>query len=93
MILALEKENLKEGKGRLKRRCSACSIGQRCINTEKLKSLEKKGLPEYDRPPVSPPQEEDRGSDLGDPPDSPVSSRTRSRKRTGSDAGEKQAII
>lgn len=51
MVLALEKEYKKEGKRKLKRRCSACSIGQRCTKLGNVRDPEAGDLLEYYKPP------------------------------------------
>ena len=76
LVLALEKENKKEGKGKLKRCCSSCSIGQRCTKLGKEKGAEIKDLPEYYKPLVGSRQEESESleePEPGSPPHSPVS--------------------
>ncbi|XP_052631464.1 uncharacterized protein LOC128136245 isoform X2 [Harpia harpyja] len=84
MVLALERENNKEFRGKLRRCCSAYSIGQRCTKTNKIHQAPEQGLTDLFKPPPRP-QEQDADSDrTPTPPDSPVSSRT--RKKTTSTA-------
>lgn len=83
MVLALEKgSNGKEGKGKLKRCCSAGSIGQRCTRLGKAGDPGAGDLPEYYQPPVrqEPPQEESGDSESDTPPGSPVSSPSGARQ-------------
>lgn len=79
MVLALEKDKRREGKGKLKRCCSACSIGQRCTRLGKVGDPRAGDLRGYYKPPVrqGPPQEESGDSESDTPPGSPVSSHTR----------------
>ncbi|XP_052631527.1 uncharacterized protein LOC128136285 [Harpia harpyja] len=84
MVLALERENNKELRGKLRRCCSACSIGQRCTKTNKIHQAPEQDLTDLFKPRPRP-QEQDADSDrTPTPPDSPVSSRT--RKKTTSTA-------
>ncbi|KAM9590811.1 uncharacterized protein ACIBXB_005865 [Morphnus guianensis] len=84
MVLALERENNKELRGKLRRCCSACSIGQRCTKTNKIHQAPEQDLTDLFKPPPRP-QEKDADSDrTPTPPSSPVSSRT--RKKTTSTA-------
>lgn len=92
LVLALEKENEKERKGKLKRCCSACSIGQRCVKLGKIRDPEVGDLPEHYKPPAGTQQRENEDSDLGTPPGSPVSSRTRSREQAVVQAPLREAV-
>ncbi|MCQ4179350.1 hypothetical protein FK518_27680, partial [Klebsiella pneumoniae] len=79
MVLALERENNKELRGKLRRCCSACSIGQRCTKASKIHQAPEQDLTDLFKPPPRP-QEQDADSDRAlTPPDSPVSSCTRKK--------------
>lgn len=52
MVLALEKENKKERKRKMKRCCSACSIREKRIELGRIRNLEMGDLLEYYKPPV-----------------------------------------
>uniref|UniRef100_A0A8C4UZT5 Core shell protein Gag P30 domain-containing protein n=1 Tax=Falco tinnunculus TaxID=100819 RepID=A0A8C4UZT5_FALTI len=79
MVSGSEKESKKGGKEKL-RCCSACSIGHRCTKLEKTKNPGVEDLPEYYKPPVQAQQRESDDSDLGIPPNRPVSSHTKSKR-------------
>uniref|UniRef100_A0A8B9ERN9 CCHC-type domain-containing protein n=1 Tax=Anser cygnoides TaxID=8845 RepID=A0A8B9ERN9_ANSCY len=87
MVLALERDNSEDRKGKLKRCCSACSIGQQCTKAEKVHQPLEQDLVDLFKPPPKP-QEQDTdseepptppGSPVPPPPNSPVSSRTRKK--------------
>uniref|UniRef100_A0A8D0FYE9 Core shell protein Gag P30 domain-containing protein n=1 Tax=Strix occidentalis caurina TaxID=311401 RepID=A0A8D0FYE9_STROC len=87
MVLALEKE---KGKPKLKRCCSACSIGQRCLKLkgkedEEMDLLEPLSCPYHCPPPAlplpSPPSSEVGDGDMGAVGASPITSRTRSKTK------------
>jgi len=66
MVLALERENNKEFRVKLRQCCSGCSIGQRCTN-----------LTDLFKPPPQPQEQDENSDEIPTPSDSPVSSRTR----------------
>lgn len=51
MVLALERENNRELRGKLKRCCSTCSIGQRYTKTDKVHQTPEQDLTDLFRPP------------------------------------------
>ena len=77
-MLSLEKEKNKKGDNKLKRCCSACSIGQRCL---KLYEQEREDDTEMiigsQR---APPRTAPRNSDEREPMNSPVAGRTRAKQ-------------
>ncbi|XP_055649366.1 uncharacterized protein LOC129783412 [Falco peregrinus] len=78
MVRALEREN-KEGRSKLKRCCSSCSIGQRCTKADKVHQAPEQDLDDLFKPP---PRARDKDADSEgafNPPDSPVSSHTRQK--------------
>jgi len=76
-VLAVEKDNKREVKGKLERCCSACSIGQRCTKLDKMRDPRGNDLLVYYKPLVGVQQRERESSDSETPPGSPISSRTR----------------
>ena len=76
-MLAVEKDNKREVKGKLERCCSACSIGQRCTKLDKMRDPRGNDLLVYYKPLVGVQQRERESSDSETPPGSPISSRTR----------------
>lgn len=84
LVLAVEKEN-KAQRGKLKRCCPACSIGQRCIQLGKVyqSTFQERGSSDLlEAPPNGQErerEERDGEAESSSPPRSPVSSQTRQR--------------
>jgi len=85
LVLAVEKDNKRDGKGKWKRCSSACSIGQRCTRLDEMRDPRGNDLPEHYKPPVGVQQRERESADSETPPGSPMSSHTQKKG--------KQAII
>lgn len=79
MVLALERENNRELRGKLTRCCSACSIGQRCTRAEKIYQAPEQDLTDLFKPPPRPQEQGEDSDGASTPPDSPVSSSTRKK--------------
>ena len=75
-VLAVEKDNKRDRKEKLERSCSACSVGQRCTNLDKMRDPGGNDLPEHYEPRVGVQHRERESSDSETPPGSPISSRT-----------------
>ena len=79
LVLTLKRENNKEFKGKLKRCCSACSIGQRCTKRGKIRQASEQDLTDLFKPPPRV-QGQDVDSDgTLTAPDSPVTFHTRKK--------------
>lgn len=79
MVLALERENNKGLKGKLRRCCSACSIGQRCTRKNKIHLASEQDLTDLFKPPPRPQEQDVDSEGASTPPGSPVSSRIRKK--------------
>uniref|UniRef100_A0A8D0FTD4 Core shell protein Gag P30 domain-containing protein n=1 Tax=Strix occidentalis caurina TaxID=311401 RepID=A0A8D0FTD4_STROC len=79
LVLALEQDNKKEFKGKLKRCCSACSIGQRCTRADKIHRAPEQDLTDLFKPPPRPQEQDEDLDGPSTPPGSPVSSHTRKK--------------
>lgn len=93
MVLALEKENRKH-QGRLKRCCSACSIGQRCTRPDKTYQVpeQDQDLTDLFKPPPRPQEQDGDSDETSTSSDGPVSSRTRKKVSTVLQAPLREAV-
>uniref|UniRef100_A0A493SVC5 Core shell protein Gag P30 domain-containing protein n=1 Tax=Anas platyrhynchos platyrhynchos TaxID=8840 RepID=A0A493SVC5_ANAPP len=93
LILSIEKDMRRDGVGKLKRCCSACSIGQRCL---KLNEPEER-MEDYVLPPINGDvgagiEVEGAGNDIDSKGFTPITARTRSKIRPIIQAPLRQAM-
>ncbi|XP_026711161.1 uncharacterized protein LOC113483643 [Athene cunicularia] len=92
LVLALEKDYKGEMKGKLKRCCSSCSIGQRCTRMDKTRRAKEQSSEDLFKPPPQSQEQDEDSEEQSISPDSPISSRTREKAPKALQAPLREAV-
>uniref|UniRef100_A0A8C0IBD7 Core shell protein Gag P30 domain-containing protein n=1 Tax=Bubo bubo TaxID=30461 RepID=A0A8C0IBD7_BUBBB len=87
LVLALEKDYKGEMKGKLKRCCSSCSIGQRCTRVDKTRRANEQSLEDLFKPPPQPQEQDGDSEEPSIPPDTSETIQAPLREAVGPQGG------